>query len=122
MRSKLMLLTTAAALVFGLGATAALAEDTPGAKSDITIVKDDTGLATGKAGVQPNSPSQGAADENSAAMPDPNDRNGNDRNGAGAQGGADDQGATGKSTEDLGAPPAEPPQKEGQLPSPSSSY
>jgi hypothetical protein len=117
MRSKLMLLTTAAALVFGLGATAALAEDTPGAKSDITIVKDDTGLATGKAGVQPNSPSQGAADENSAAMPDPNDRNG-----AGAQGGADDQGATGKSTEDLGAPPAEPPQKEGQLPSPSSSY
>ena len=76
MRSKLMLLTTAAALVFGLGATAALAEDAPGAKSDITIVKDDTGLATGKAGVQPNSPSQGAADENSAAMPDPNDRNG----------------------------------------------
>ena len=43
------LLTTAAALAFGLSATAALAEDpvgdAPGAKSDITIVKNATGNA-----------------------------------------------------------------------------
>jgi hypothetical protein len=52
MRSKLTLLTTAAALAFGLSATAALAEDAPGAKgdapgahSDITIVGTDTGDA-----------------------------------------------------------------------------
>ena len=37
MRLKLALLTTA--LAFGLGTTAALAEDAPGAKSDITIVE-----------------------------------------------------------------------------------
>ena len=34
---QLALLTTA--LAFGLGTTAALAEDAPGAKSDITIVE-----------------------------------------------------------------------------------
>ena len=37
MRLKLALLTTA--LAFGLGTTAAFAEDAPGAKSDITIVE-----------------------------------------------------------------------------------
>ena len=37
MRLKLALLTTA--LAFGLGTIAALAEDAPGAKSDITIVE-----------------------------------------------------------------------------------
>jgi hypothetical protein len=37
MRLKLTLLTTA--LAFGLGTTAALAEDAPGAESDITIVE-----------------------------------------------------------------------------------
>jgi hypothetical protein len=42
MRLKLALLTTA--LAFGLGSTAALAEDAPGAKSDITIV-DNSGAA-----------------------------------------------------------------------------
>ena len=42
MRLKLALLTTA--LAFGLGTTAALAEDAPGAKSDITIV-DNSGAA-----------------------------------------------------------------------------
>jgi hypothetical protein len=42
MRLKLALLTTA--LASGLGSTAALAEDAPGAKSDITIV-DNSGAA-----------------------------------------------------------------------------
>jgi hypothetical protein len=114
--------------VFGLGATAALAEDAPGAKSDITIVGNDSGSAHG-AGVEQNKPSQGAADEDSAAMPDPGDGGtallgtppAND-DGVGVQGGAEDEGATGKSTEDLGAPPAQSPQKEGKLPSPSSAY
>ena len=42
MRLKLALLTTA--LAFGLGTTVALAEDAPGAKSDITVV-DNSGAA-----------------------------------------------------------------------------
>ena len=117
MRSRLSLLTTAAVLVFGLGATAALAEDAPGAKSDITIVENDSGSAQGSAGVEQNKPSQGATEENSAAMPDPGD------GGTALQGGAEDQGAsTGKSAEDVGGPPVQPSQKEGQLPSPSSTY
>jgi hypothetical protein len=40
MRRKLTLLTTA--LAFGLGTTAALAEDAPGAKNDITVVQQST--------------------------------------------------------------------------------
>ena len=53
MRSKLTLLTTAAALAFGLTATSALAADAtgdaPGAKSDITIVGTNQGGAAGGA-------------------------------------------------------------------------
>ena len=41
MRSKLTLLTTAAVLAFGLTATAALAEDAPGAKGDAPGAKSD---------------------------------------------------------------------------------
>jgi hypothetical protein len=121
MRRKLSLLTTAAALAFGLTATAALAEDpvgdAPGAKSDITIVKDATGNAP--AGVQ----GQAAPDQDNAAIPDPNDEGAaaqgnppaNDEGGAAAQSGAQDQ-------DGAGAMAAEPPVKEGKLPSPSSSY
>ena len=76
--TEISLLTTAAALAFGLTATAALAEDpvgdAPGAKSDITIVKDATGNAP--SGVQ----GQAAPDQDNAAIPDPND------GGAAAQG------------------------------------
>ena len=56
MRSKLTLLTTAAALAFGLAGTAALAADAtgdaPGAKGDITIVKDNAANAPGGTGVE----------------------------------------------------------------------
>ncbi len=126
MRLKLTLLTTAAALAFGLTASAALAADAtgdaPGAKSDITIV------GTDKAGNAPaGAEGQAAPDQGSAAVPDPGDggaaAQGNppaSDEGAAAQGGAEDQGATGKSSE--GAPSAQPPVKEGKLPSPSSSY
>ena len=48
MRFKLALLTTA--LAFGLGTTAALAEDAPGAKSDITIVADTPSKGTNDLG------------------------------------------------------------------------
>ena len=60
MRPKLALLT--AALAFGLGTTAALAEDAPGAKSDITIVE--------------SNPSAGDAASNSGAMNEPSDTSG----------------------------------------------
>lgn len=129
MRSKLTLLTTAAAFAFGLAATAALAEDAPGAKSDITIVGTDNGDAP--SGAEQGTP--GAADEGSAAGPDAGDAgdggavvqgqpSAGDEGDTSAQGGAEDQGAAGKSTEDLGAPPAAKPGKQGQLPSPSSAY
>jgi hypothetical protein len=76
MRSKLTLLSTAAALAFGLTATAALAADTagdaPGAKSDITIVGTDTGNAPAT-GVEESTESQGATNKQglneSGAMP-----------------------------------------------------
>lgn len=101
MRSNLSLLTRAAVLAFGLTATAALAEnpkgDAPGAKSDITIVTDDTGNAPSGA------EGQTAPDQGSAMAPDSGD------GGAAAQ--AEDQGAAGT-----------PPIKEGKIPSPSSSY
>ena len=67
MRSNLNLLTTAAVLAFGLSATAALAGDpkgdAPGAKSDITIVTNDTGNASGGTGVEESSESQGATNK-----------------------------------------------------------
>ncbi len=119
MRPKLSLLTTAAALAFGLTATAALAEepagDAPGAKSDITIVKNATGNAP--AGAK----GQTAPDQGSAAAPDPGDggaaAQGNPP--AGEEGGAAAQG----SSEDAGGTQAaEPPVKEGKIPSPSSAY
>jgi hypothetical protein len=122
MRSKLTLLTTAAALAFGLTATSALAADAtgdaPGAKSDITIVGTNQGGAAGGA------ETQAAPDQGNAALPD----SGNpaaaaqgsppasDQGGATSQGGTADQGAA-------GAPAAKPDlQKQGKLPSPSSSY
>jgi hypothetical protein len=127
MRSKLTLLTTAAALAFGLTATAVLAEDppaakgdAPGAHSDITIVGTDTGNAGGGAGAEQGA--SDAADQGSADVPDDSGAGGAaipSSPEASDQGSA---GATGKSTEDLGASPAKPPVKEGKLPSPSSSY
>jgi hypothetical protein len=116
MRSKLTLLTTAAALAFGLTATAALAadvtSDAPGAKSDITIV----GTTQGGAG---GAETQAAPDQGNAVLPDAGDARAaaqgsppaSDKGGAAAQGGAQDQGAAAPDT-----------QKQGQLPSPSSSY
>jgi hypothetical protein len=119
MRPKFSLLTTAAALAFGLTATAALAEepmgDAPGAKSDITIVKDVLGNAP--AGAE----GQTAPDQGATAVPYPGDAGAaaqgnptpNDEGGATAQGSSDDSG---------GAAADKPPIKEGKLPSPSSSY
>jgi hypothetical protein len=85
MRLKLALLTTA--LAFGLGATAALAEDAPGAKSDITIV-DNSGAAN-----VPGTQSEGAMkNENPGALSAP------EQNATGDQpsgtGGASDDSAT----------------------------
>ena len=85
--------------------------------SGITIVKDATGNAP--AGVQ----GQAAPDEDNAAIPDPNDGGAaaqgnppaNDEGGAAAQSGDQDQ-------DGAGVMAAEPPVKEGKLPSPSSSY
>jgi hypothetical protein len=114
MRSKLTLLTTAAALAFGLTATAALAadatSDAPGAKSDITIVGT---TQRGAGGAE----TQAAPDQGNAVLPDAGDARAaaqgsppaSDK--GGAQGGAQDQGAAAPDT-----------QKQGQLPSPSSSY
>lgn len=80
MRFKLALLTTA--LAFGLGTTAALAEDAPGAKSDITIVADTPSQGTNDLGTEgksdaekpgalsaPNKDDQG--DASSGAMNEP---------------------------------------------------
>ena len=122
MRSKLALLTTAAALAFGLTATSALAADAtgdaPGAKSDITIVGTNQGGAAGGADTQ------AAPEQGNAALPDSGDAGAaaqgsppaSDKAGAAAQSGTADQGAA-------GAPAAKPDmQKQGPLPSPSSSY
>jgi hypothetical protein len=117
MRSKLTLLTTAAALAFGLTATAALAADAtgdaPGAKSDITIVGTNQGGAVGGA------ETQAAPDQGNAVLPDAGDARAaaqgsppaKDKGGVAAQGGAQDQGTAAPDT-----------QKQGELPSPSSSY
>src|SRR5262249_32913973 len=122
MRSQLTLLTTAAALAFGLTATSALAADAsgdaPGAKSDITIV------GTNQGGAASGAETHAAPDQGNAALPDSSNPGAaaqgspppSDEGGAAAQGGTADQGAA-------GAPAAKPDmQKEGQLPSPSSSY
>ena len=86
MRLKLTLLTTATALAFGLGTAAALAEDAPGAKSDITIVEQSTGgtnvpgtSAEGKgdsALSAPEQDDQGNAPSSGGAMNEPSDNSG----------------------------------------------
>ena len=117
MRSNLNLLTTAAVLAFGLSATAALAGDpkgdAPGAKSDITIVTNDTGNASGGTGVEESSESQGATNKQGLndAMPPASGGgsaqgggdNSSDQGGTGVKASADSEGATNKSTEDPGA-------------------
>ena len=65
MRLKLILLTTA--LAFGLGTAAALAEDAPGAKSDITIAG---ATAEEPAGTMQKDESQGAPEEGAPAQDD----------------------------------------------------
>ena len=117
MRSNLNLLTTAAVLAFGLSATAALAGDpkgdAPGAKSDITIVTNDTGNASGGTGVEESSESQGATNKQGLndAMPPASGAgsaqgggdNSSDQGGTGVKASANLEGATNKSTEDPGA-------------------
>ena len=117
MRSNLNLLTTAAVLAFGLSATAALAGDpkgdAPGAKSDITIVTNDTGNASGGTGVEESSESQGATNKQGLndAMPPASGAgsaqgggdNSSDQGGTGVKASARLEGATNKSTEDPGA-------------------
>ena len=116
MRSNLPLLTSAAVLAVGLTATAALAEDAkgeaPGAKSDITIVKDAT------SDVPAGAEGQTAPDQGSAMTPDPSDAAAQGSPPASDEGGAAAQG----SSEDAGGTSAQSPVKEGKIPSPSSSY
>lgn len=69
MRLKLALLTTA--LAFGLGTTAALAEDAPGAKSDITIAG--AGASDEAPAAKQDEESQGAPEEGGAVAPDSGD-------------------------------------------------
>ena len=117
MRSDLNLLTAAAVLAFGLTATAAFAEDpkgdAPGAKSDITIVKNDTGNASGGTGVEESTESQVVTNKQGMndAMPPTSGAgpaqgggdNSSDQGGTGVKASADSEGATNKSTEDPGA-------------------
>ena len=85
MRLKLALLTTAVA--FGLGTTVALAEDAPGAKSDITIVEN-----SGAANV-PGTQSEGATkSENPGALSAPEKNATGDQ--PGGTGGMSDDSAT----------------------------
>lgn len=88
MRLKIALLTTA--LAFGLGTSAALAEDAPGAKSDITIVEsspDATNVpgtsSEGKGDAEnpgalsaPEQDDQGNAPSSGGAMNEPSDNSG----------------------------------------------
>jgi hypothetical protein len=67
MRLKLALLTTV--LAFGFGMPAALAEDAPGAKSDITIA----GAADEAPAAKQDEQSQGAPEEGGAVAPDSGD-------------------------------------------------
>ena len=76
MRFKLALLTTA--LAFGLGTTAALAEDAPGAKSDITIVADTPSKGTNDLGTEGKSD----AEKPGALSAAPNKDDGNASDGA----------------------------------------
>jgi hypothetical protein len=117
MKSKLTFLSTAAALAFGLTATAALAADAtgdaPGAKSDITIAAD-TGNAPAT-GVEESTQSQGATNKqglNESGTTPPASGAGSeqgggalssDQGGTGVKGSAQSKGATNKSTEDPGA-------------------
>ena len=68
MKSHLTLLTTASALALGLVITTANAEpgDAPGAKSDITIVRNSV---PGTGGMENNSAGQGADNRNTPSMP-----------------------------------------------------
>ena len=116
-RSKLTLLSTAAALAFGLAGTAALAADAtgnaPGAKSDITIVKDNAANAPGGTGVEESTESQGATNKQGLSEATPpasgagsvqaGGDNSSDQGGTGVEGSADSEGATNKSTQDPGA-------------------
>ena len=104
-------------LAFGLSATAALAGDpkgdAPGAKSDITIVTNDTGNASGGTGVEESSESQGATNKqglndvmppaSGAGSAQGGGDNSSDQGGTGVKASADSEGATNKSTEDPGA-------------------
>lgn len=113
MRSKLTLLSTAAALAFGLAGTAALAADAtgdaPGAKSDITIVKDNAANAPGGTGVEESTENQGATNKQGLSEATPpasgagSVQHSSDQGGTGVKGSADSEGATNKSTQDPGA-------------------
>jgi hypothetical protein len=70
MRLKLALLTTV--LAFGFGMPAALAEDAPGAKSDITIAGAAPADESAPAAKQ-DEESQGAPEEGGAVAPDSGD-------------------------------------------------
>jgi hypothetical protein len=113
MRSKATLFTTAAALAIGLAAPAyAQSTEAPGAKSDITIAKEavpSTGgvenSAAGEGATNQNTPDVPATGAGSANAGGPNSED---------QGGAQGEGATAKQ--------GKPDQKEGKLPSPSSTY
>ena len=111
MRSKLTLLSTAAALAFGLAGTAALAADAtgdaPDAKSDITIVKDNAANAPGGTGVEESTENQGATNKQGLSEATPpasgagsvqaGGDNSSDQGGTGVEGSAD------KSTQGPGA-------------------
>jgi hypothetical protein len=117
MRPKLKLLSTAAALAFGLAGTAALAADAtgdaPGAKSDITIVKDNAGNAPGGTGVEESTQSQGTTNKQGLSEATPpasgarsvqgGGDNSSDQGGTGVKASSDSEGATNKSTQDPGA-------------------
>jgi len=119
MRSKLTLLSTAAALAFGLAGTAAFAADAtgdvPDAKSDITIVKDNAANAPGGTGVEESTENQGATNKQGLSEATPpasgagsvqaGGDNSSDQGGTGVEGSTDSEGATNKSTQIL-APPA----------------
>jgi len=116
MRSKLTLLSAAAALAFGLAGTAALAADAtgdaPDAKSE-TIVKDNAANAPGGTGVEESTENQGATNKQGLSEATPpasgagsvqrGGDNSSDQGGTGVKGSADSEGASNKSTQDPGA-------------------
>jgi hypothetical protein len=119
MRSKATLFTTAAALAIGLAAPAyAQSTEAPGAKSDITIAKE---AVPSTGGVENSAAGEGATNQNTPDVPatgagsaNAGGPNSEDQGGTGVKGSAESEGATNKS--------AQPDQKEGKLPSPSSTY